>query len=129
MLNPQWDKSNRLYAVSDRDNWWKIYRVDQDRFAAVESGLEQAEIGGPDWSIEENYYYLLDEGKIAAKLVKGGVESLVIIDPATASARPLALASASIGDFLPVADRFLISAAADAPRCCWKPTLPARSRP
>ena len=116
VLNPQWDKSNRLYAISDRDNWWKIYRVDQDRFAAVESGMEQAEIGGPDWSIGENYYYLLDDGKIAAKLVKGGVESLAIIDPATSSARPLALASASIGDFLPVADRFfVISAAADAP--------------
>ncbi|MGL4565379.1 MAG: S9 family peptidase, partial [Halioglobus sp.] len=105
LFNPQWSEDNQLYAISDRDNWWKIYRVEADRFSAVETGITRAEIGGPDWSIGDNYYHLLQGGKILAKLSQGGVDSLVLIDPAKSSASTLPLDSAAIYDFLPAGAR------------------------
>ncbi len=116
VINPQWSEANQLYTISDRDNWWKIYRVDADRFSAVDAGIRQAEIGGPDWLVGANYYYLLKGGKILAKLSRGAVESLVMIDPVKSSASALPLDSAAIYDFLPVDGRlFVINATADAP--------------
>jgi len=108
VINPRWGKDNQLYAISDRDNWWKIYQVEGDQFTAIDSGIENAEIGGPDWVIGQNFYHLLDDGKILARVMKGGVEYAVIIDPITSTSEPLSLASASIIDILPVDDRLLI---------------------
>ncbi len=116
VINPHWTTDNHLYALSDRDNWWTIYRVEKDRFSAVGSGAVRGEIGGPDWSIGENYYELLDTGKILARLDHGGVQSLVLIDPATSTHIALPLDSAAIYDFLREDDRlFVINATADGP--------------
>ena len=114
VINPQFSEDNQLYAISDRDNWWKIYRVEGDQFAAIGSGIEQAEIGGPDWVIGQNFYHLLADGRILARVMTGGVEHAAIIDPVTSTAEPLGLASAAIIDILPVEDRlFVINAAVD----------------
>lgn len=116
VLNPQWGANKQLYAISDRDNWWKIYQVDGDRFTAVDSGFAQAEIGGPDWVVGQDFYHLLDDGRILAKVMQGGVEFAAIIDPTTSSAATLPLDSASIIDLLPVDGRlFVINAAVDRP--------------
>lgn len=115
VINPQWSESKQLYAISDRDNWWQIYRVDGEQFNAVCPTNDHVEIGGPDWSIGRRYYQLLDDGKILARLVNAGVESLILVDPVTHSARPLPLASAGIVDFLAVGRRlFLINAPVDS---------------
>lgn len=116
VINPRWREDNRLFTISDRDDWWQLYRVEGNRFTPVHSGIEQAEIGGPDWSIGQNYYHFLPEDRILARAMAAGVESLLVIDPATSSSRPLALDSAELPDFLPVGDRlFVINAANDAP--------------
>ncbi len=116
VINPQWTRENHLYALSDRDNWWSIYRVEGERFSAVGTGAVQAEIGGPDWSVGESYYALIDNGKILAKLDRGGVQSLVLIDPETATNKPLPLDSAAIFDFLLAGERlFVINATSGGP--------------
>ncbi|MEE4143403.1 MAG: S9 family peptidase [Halieaceae bacterium] len=128
LINPRWSEDNQLYVISDRDNWWKIYRVEADRFSAIETGIPQAETGGPDWSVGDNYYYLLEGGKILAKLSRGGVESLVVIDPAKSSASTLPLDSAAIYDFLPAGARlFVINATAEAPSVLLETDLTAAS--
>ncbi len=129
VINPQWGEDNQLYAISDRDNWWKIYRVAGDRFTLIDSGIEQAEIGGPDWVVGQNFYHLLGDGKILAQVMRGGVEHAVIINPATSSSVPLALASASIIDILPVDDRlFVINAATDQPPALLETDLSGNTR-
>lgn len=129
VINPQWGKNNVLYAISDRDDWWKIYQVEADRFTPIGTGIERAEIGGPEWVIGDNYYYLLPDGTILAKVMKAGVESLVVIDAATSSARTLPLDSAAIPDFLPVGKRlFVINAATDAPPVLLETDLDGKRR-
>ncbi len=124
ILNPQWDKDNQLYAISDRDNWWKIYAVSNKKFLAIDSGIEQAEIGGPEWSIGKNYYFLLDDGSILAEVMTGGVEHAVIINPQKASSEPLVLDSVAIAGMLPVGDRlFVISATTDEPSALIETSL------
>ena len=128
VINPQWDDENRLYAISDRDDWWKIYRVDAERFAAVIAGNPGAETGGPDWTIGRNYYYLMPDNSILASEVMAGVESLVMIDADTGTSTPLALASAAIIDFLPVGEHlFVINAASDAPPALLETNLAGTS--
>lgn len=115
IIDPQWSKSNQLYAISDRDNWWQVYRVDDEQFTAVRHTTDQAEIGGPDWTIGRHYYQLLDDGRILTRAVKAGVESLALIDPVTSSASQLPIKSAAIIDFLAVDQRlFLINAPVDS---------------
>ncbi len=129
VINPQWSADNQLYAISDRDNWWKIYRVAGQRFTAIDSGIERAEIGGPDWVVGQNFYHLLDDGRILAKVMVAGVEHAVIIDPATPVSASLALASASIIDMLPLAERiFFINAAADRPPVLLETDLDGNTR-
>ena len=114
VINPQWSEDKQLYAISDRDNWWKIYKVNEQRFTAVNSGLEDVEIGGPAWSIGQNYYHLLCDEKILVQVMKAGVEHLAIIDSVSQSTEALALSSASIADVLVVDNRlFVINGATD----------------
>ena len=124
VINPRWGRDGRLYAISDRDNWWSIYRVEAETFSSVPSGIERAEIGGPGWAIGSDYYHLLDDGRILARVMKGGVSSLLMIDPASSSSQPLALASEAVHDFLPVDDRlFVISAPSESPPALLEASL------
>ncbi len=101
VMDPQFDAHGKLYAISDRDDWWKLYRIDGETFSAVPSGLSAVEVGGPAWGIGEHFYRFLDDGSILAQVAQGGVSSLYRLDPAAGSAHPLALESAVVVDFLP----------------------------
>tara|TARA_R110001592_G_scaffold363393_2_gene687374 strand:+ start:34129 stop:36090 length:1962 start_codon:yes stop_codon:yes gene_type:complete len=124
VINPRWGKEGQLYAISDRDNWWSIYRVEEETFSPINRGSEQAEIGGADWAIGHDYYHLLDDGRILARVMKGGVSSLVMFDPQSSSSQALELGSAAIYDFLPAEDRlFVINAPSDSPPALLETTL------
>ena len=116
VINPQWSAKAQLYAISDRDNWWKIYKVEGQEFTPINSGLDQVEIGGPDWAIGQDFYHLLANGNMLVQVMKGGVEYAAILDPVQESTKALSLESASITDILPVGDRlYIINAATDHP--------------
>ncbi len=116
VIDPRWSPQGQLYAISDRDNWWRIYRVNGQQFTPVGGALDQAEIGGPAWGIGQHYYHFLPDGTIAAIVNRGGPRYAAILDPEKRTVTPLALASAAVSDLLPVADRlFIINAATDRP--------------
>lgn len=129
VINPQWSKDRNLFAISDRDDWWKIYQIQGEKFSPVESGLTEVEIGGPEWSLGHDYYHLLADGKILAQVMKGGVEYGAVIDPDASSTQALSLDSASIIDMLPVGDRlFVINASTDAPPALIEMDLSGETR-
>ncbi|MDG1818968.1 MAG: prolyl oligopeptidase family serine peptidase [Porticoccaceae bacterium] len=54
IFQPQWSPDNQLYFVSDRNNWWNIYRAESDGCTPV---LEiEAEFATPLWQFGMNTY-------------------------------------------------------------------------
>ncbi len=128
VINPRWSGSGQLHAISDRDNWWKIYRVSGQQFTPVAAAIEEAEIGGAAWVVGHDYYHFLADGKILATVVDGGPEHAAILDPKTGAVSSLALASAAIIDMLPVGDRlFIINAFTDRPEALLQTDLQGRT--
>ena len=80
VIDPQWSSDNRLFALSDRDNWWRPYAVEGTTFSPIPTGLAEVEIGGPDWSIDSHYYHLLESGEILVTARRGSVETLHLLD-------------------------------------------------
>ncbi len=80
VIDPQWSADNRLFALSDRDDWWRPYGVEGETFSPVPTGLEAVEIGGPDWSIDSRYYQLLASGELLVIARRGSVETLHLLD-------------------------------------------------
>ena len=80
VIDPQWRGDNQLFALSDRDNWWRPYAVEGETFTPVPTGLEEVEIGGPDWSIDRHYYHFLESGDMLVTARRGSVETLHLLD-------------------------------------------------
>ena len=104
LFDPQWDSEGRLHVVSDRSNWWSLYRVNGTTFQPLDVPLVEAEIGGPQWNFGDHEYRFLPDGRIVAAVSQWGIRQLYVLDPERGSAELLALDSASVTDMLPVAD-------------------------
>ena len=46
-FQPQWDNQNRLWVVSDKSNWWNLYRVDEQKLVPIISF--EGEMGQAMW--------------------------------------------------------------------------------
>ena len=58
VFQPQWSPAGHLYFVSDRSNWWNLYRYDNGRIDGV---LEKAaEFGLPMWTFGMSTYAFKD---------------------------------------------------------------------
>lgn len=62
LVQPEWSPSGRLYVLSDRDNWWNLYRV--DGLNAPGEGLPvlvaihpiDADVARPAWQFGQSRY-------------------------------------------------------------------------
>jgi acetyl esterase/lipase len=109
IIDPQWTDDNRLMALSDRDNWWRPYTVDGESFSAVDTGLENVEIGGADWSINSRYYHVLPDGQLLVIARRGSVEELYRLDGKGGAIR-LDSGAVSYGSLVIDADKLYFSA-------------------
>jgi len=65
IFQPQWSPDNQLYFVSDRDNWWNLYRWQPT------SGVESiqpmaAEFATPLWVLGMSTYGFCDDGTLVS---------------------------------------------------------------
>jgi dipeptidyl aminopeptidase/acylaminoacyl peptidase len=71
---PRWSPSGVLYFVSDRSDWWNLYRYHNGEVTAV---LEMAaEFSGPLWGLGMSTYAFLNEREIVAAFVSKGLWKL-----------------------------------------------------
>ncbi|MDB0047652.1 prolyl oligopeptidase family serine peptidase [Porticoccaceae bacterium] len=71
IFQPQWSPDNQLYFVSDKNNWWNIYRIKND---AVVTVLEmEAEFATPLWQFGMCTYDFIDANNIACIWTAKGV--------------------------------------------------------
>ena len=80
VIDPKWSVSGELYALTDRSNWWSLYRVSGTSFEAVAHHENEVEIGGPMWSLGASYYAFIDRNSAVTVMNRGGVEHLSILD-------------------------------------------------
>jgi dipeptidyl aminopeptidase/acylaminoacyl peptidase len=78
IAEPRWSPDGILYFVSDRSDWWNIYRLNG---AKVEPVYEaKAEFAGPHWVFGFSSYAFVSKGKIVCRYTKDGAAHLAILD-------------------------------------------------
>ncbi|MCL6516060.1 prolyl oligopeptidase family serine peptidase [Alicyclobacillus sp.] len=79
VLQPRWSPDGVLYFVSDRSDWWNLYRLREDgRVEAVHP--MQAEFAGPPWVFGLCDYTFVDARTLVCRYTQGGRDHLVRID-------------------------------------------------
>ncbi len=78
LMQPEWSPEGVLYFLSDRTDWWNLYRWDGDRARAV--GALQAEIGYPQWVFGQSAYAFLSEERVIAEATSAGLSQLLSLD-------------------------------------------------
>ena len=59
LVQPEWAPDGQLYVMSDRSDFWSLYRVDGRSLVPV--ALLAAELAGPLWQLGARWYDFVDE--------------------------------------------------------------------
>ena len=68
-MQPRW-LDERLILLSDRTGWWNLYRVDDAELRPLHP--EDAEFGGPQWTLGQSPYAVLDDDHLVCTVNRGG---------------------------------------------------------
>lgn len=78
VLQPEWAPDGTLYFISDRTDWWNIYRL---RDGTVEPVTDvEAEIGGPMWQFGQTWYTFVTPDTIACLIDRSSLIELAEVD-------------------------------------------------
>ena len=88
---PEWSPEGVLHFVSDRDNWWNLYR-DGEQLTH-----EKAELGYPQWGFAGSSYAFLESGDIVCVRVDRGYERLCILRVGSTELEDLGLPYTAVG--------------------------------
>lgn len=81
IFQPEWSPQGILHFVSDRSNWWNLYRYQEGR---VESLCEKAaEFGLPQWVFGMSTYAFASENQIICTYTEAGNWYLASLDTQT----------------------------------------------
>jgi dipeptidyl aminopeptidase/acylaminoacyl peptidase len=80
IIDPKWTDSGDLYALTDRSNWWSLYRVSGQTFEPVAHDQDETEIGGPMWALGTSYYAFCTGNSAVTIMNQGGIEHLSLLD-------------------------------------------------
>lgn len=78
IFQPQFSPDGTLYFVSDKNNWWNIYRRVNGKVDCVHQ--RQAEFGLPQWVFGMSTYAFPAENKIACSFFENGQWNLGLLD-------------------------------------------------
>ncbi|NEP42541.1 MAG: S9 family peptidase [Okeania sp. SIO2H7] len=105
IFQPQWSPEGELYFVSDRSNWWNLYRYSG---GAIESMCEmEAEFGLPQWVFGMSTYAFAGGKRIACTYTKDGIWYLATLDTATKELQEIETPYTSISGVKAEGDRLL----------------------
>ena len=66
VIQPKWAPDGSLVFVSDRSDWWNLYRWREGASGPAEIASMTAEIGGPQWVFGLSEYDIDDDGTVIA---------------------------------------------------------------
>ncbi|MGZ4716128.1 MAG: dipeptidyl-peptidase 5 [Acidimicrobiales bacterium] len=94
ITQPEWHADGSLWFVSDRTDWWNLYRIGADslpRGAGASTGPQtgdpeptpigviRGDIGVPAWVFAQSRYAFLPDGRVAVAYTADGVDHLAVI--------------------------------------------------
>ncbi|TNF04993.1 MAG: S9 family peptidase [Gammaproteobacteria bacterium] len=97
VTQPRWSPDNHLYFVSDRDNWWNLYRAANNQ--QVEALLPMsAEFATPLWILGMSNYDFCNDGTILCSYSADGSWSLATLAPGSSTLLPVETSYTQISD-------------------------------
>jgi dipeptidyl aminopeptidase/acylaminoacyl peptidase len=75
VLEPRWDTDGSLWFISDRSDWWNLYRYAPGTDIATVVRIE-AEIGVPQWQFGSARYAMLPDGSVVFARLRRGYDGL-----------------------------------------------------
>lgn len=88
IVQPEWAADGSLWFVSDRSNWWNLYRIAPDALAgehpvpgdaAVAVAPLSGDIGTPAWVFGQSRYAFLADGRVVIAYAADGIDHLALI--------------------------------------------------
>jgi len=96
---PEWAPDGSLLFISDRNDWWNLYRIGaEDIHAVIASGAAveptpvapiEAEIGVPHWVFDNSRFAVLEDGRILVAYFHLGLDHLGVIPADSGAMIPL----------------------------------------
>jgi dipeptidyl aminopeptidase/acylaminoacyl peptidase len=99
---PEWAPDGSLLFLSDRTDWWNLYRLEPDDVAAALAAGPDAdppgaapvatvdgEIGVPHWVFDQSRYAVLDDGRILVAWSRDGLDHLGVTPAGGGAVAPL----------------------------------------
>jgi dipeptidyl aminopeptidase/acylaminoacyl peptidase len=94
IFQPEWSPDGTLYFVSDRNGWWNLHRLVDDR---IECALPmKAEFGRPHWVFGISTYSFESERRIVCAYASEGVWHMARLDTVSRKASPIRLPFTSV---------------------------------
>jgi dipeptidyl aminopeptidase/acylaminoacyl peptidase len=82
IFHPQWSPAGELYFISDQNDWWNIYRLNEAR--VIEPLVEtQAEFGMPQWGFGMSTYAFAGAETIVCSYVEKGIWHVATVNTRT----------------------------------------------
>jgi dipeptidyl aminopeptidase/acylaminoacyl peptidase len=106
IAEPRWSPDGRLHFVSDRTDWWNLYRQETDRSITAVAPLE-TEFAGPQWVFGLSTYGFAGDGSIVAISHDHATDHLWRIPPGGAP-RAIQLPYLEIGGVAVADERIII---------------------
>jgi len=79
IFQPEWSPNGVLHFVSDRSDWWNLYRELDGEVQGI--CPMDAEFGWPQWVFGLASYAFLDDGRIACLWNRDGAQHVAVLDP------------------------------------------------
>ena len=95
IVQPEWSPDGQLYFVSDRSDWWNIYRASADGPVCV--CPMSAEFAGPAWAFGSRWYAFLGPETMLACFSQDGSSHLARLDVGSGRLTRLDLPYTSFG--------------------------------
>jgi dipeptidyl aminopeptidase/acylaminoacyl peptidase len=78
VIEPRWDTDGSLYFLSDRSNWWNLYRYKDNRITTAFA--IEADIGSPLWTLGQSSYALTGDGRAVVRYTAAARDKLGVVD-------------------------------------------------
>ena len=96
IFQPQWSPFGILYFISDRSDWWNLYRLRNDRIEAL--CPKEADFGRAQWVFGMSTYAFASANSIICTYTEEGTWNMATLDPGTREFEHVELPFSEVSD-------------------------------